>query len=167
MKSLAVLLAFLAPPLHAAEAHICWRGANGYTMTGVLTYPDRLAGAELIDQGQVEELRITGWLNGLMLGFWTSADVTPETSWQLWYSPREGRFPLIGSGIYQAWNADGAVDDCGSPGFGFNAGNGGQDICVDGVFVTASTIAWDTPILTYGRARDPLDCSNAALMSKG
>ena len=163
---LLVLVALLATPAAAAERHICWRGENGYTMTGTLTFPDRLAGAALIDESQIDRLVIEGWLDGRPLGRWDSDDRTDRTTWLLRYSPRQGRFPLLGGGIYQAWNANGLVDDCGSPGFGFNAGNGGQDVCVDGVFRTDSTIAWDTPILTYGSPRDPLSCSNEPLMGK-
>ena len=159
-------LCLLAAPASAETRYLCWRGANGYSMTGTLTFPDRLAGAELIDQDQVDRLVIEGFHEGAPLGRWDSAERGPETSWLLRYAPRKGRFPLIGSGLYQAWNANGAVNDCGTPGFGFNAGNGGQDVCVDGVFRTDSTIAWDTPILTYPAPRDPLTCSNEPLMSK-
>ena len=163
---LAALLLLLAAPALAETRHICWRGENGYTMTGTLTFPDRLAWAELIDETEVDRLVIEGFLDGAPLGRWDSADRGPETSWLLRYSPREGRFPLLGGGIYQAWNANGAVNDCGIPGFGFNAGNSGQDVCVDGVFRTDSTIAWDTPILTWPAPRDPRTCSNEPMMSK-
>ena len=165
MRLAAALLLFAAPAM-AETRHICWRGENGYTMTGTLTFPDRLAGAELIDETQIDRLVIEGFLDGAPLGRWDSADTRFGTSWLLRYSPRKGRFPLIGGGIYQAWNANGAVNDCGDPGFGFNAGNGGQDVCVDGVFRTESTIAWDTPILTWPSPRDPLTCSNEPMMSK-
>jgi hypothetical protein len=47
----------------------------------------------------------------------------------------------------QGWNANGDVTDCGTPGFGFNSGNFAQDICLNGAYVEASSIAPDTPLL--------------------
>lgn len=47
----------------------------------------------------------------------------------------------------QGWNANGDVTDCGTPGFGFNSGNFAQDICLNGAYVEASSIAPDTLLL--------------------
>jgi hypothetical protein len=47
---------------------------------------------------------------------------------------------------YQEWNANGQVDDCGSPGFGFNGGNWAQDFCIDNVWIEESSIDPDTPL---------------------
>jgi hypothetical protein len=41
----------------------------------------------------------------------------------------------------QNWNDDGATgNSCGNPAFGFNAGNGGQDICVNAVRVSSAPV---------------------------
>ena len=156
-----------AAPALAETRYICWRGAGGYTMTGSFSFPDRLTAADRVSGTELTAFRIEGYRDGKPLGSWDLADREPGTSWLVDYAPREGRFRLgSGDGIYQAWNANGAVDDCGDPGFGFNAGNAGQDVCVDGAFRRDSTIAWDTPLVTYAAPRQPDACDNAPLMSK-
>ncbi|GGL54207.1 hypothetical protein [Wenxinia marina] len=167
MTRILLILAVMASPAAAETRYICWRGEGGFTMTGEFSFPDSLAAADLVTEADVTAFRIEGWRDGEPLGSWNLSDRTADTTWLLSYAPRQGRFLLGGdSGLYQAWNANGMVDDCGDPGFGFNAGNAGQDVCVDGVFRADSTIAWDTPLLTYGAPRDPLSCDNAPLMSK-
>ncbi|SHI57977.1 hypothetical protein [Wenxinia saemankumensis] len=164
----ALLLALLAGPGAAETRHLCWRGEGGYTMTGSFTFPDSLATATFVGEGDVTAMSIEGFRDGAPLGSWTLDPAAPPRSWLLRYNAAEGRFYLgdTGDGLYQMWNADGYVDDCGSPGFGFNAGNGGQDVCVDGVYQAESTIFWDTPLLSYAAPRDPLTCSNAPLLGK-
>ena len=162
----AALLALLATPLQAAETYICWLGAGGYTMTGRMEYPDALADAALITEADVTSFRITGYFEGRVIGKWDMADRTPQTSWLLRYSPRTGTFPLESfDGLYQMWNANGDVTDCGVPGFGFNAGNGGQDVCIDNTFILSSSIPPDTPLVGYAEPQLP-DCTGAFLIGK-
>ncbi|WP_341212544.1 hypothetical protein [uncultured Limimaricola sp.] len=160
----AALVAALALPVQAVELQFCWRGAAGYTMTGTMVFPDTLLSASRITQDDVTRFEITGWHNGARIGGWTLEALRPETSWRLEFDPQEMRFPMPGIGVFQAWNADGGVADCGTPGFGFNAGSGGQDVCVDGRFVTESTIPWQTPLFAGPDPVNP-DCRNEFLLS--
>ncbi|EYD73333.1 hypothetical protein [Limimaricola hongkongensis] len=160
----ALLAALAAGPAQAVELHFCWRGGAGYTMTGTMAFPDALMDAPLVTQGDVTRFEITGWRHGARIGAWRLDALTPGTSWLLTFDPRERRFPMSGIGVFQAWNADGGVADCGNPGFGFNAGNGGQDVCVDGRFVTESTIPWQTPLHAGPEPVSP-DCAAPLVVS--
>ncbi len=153
-----------ASPAAAVTHYICWTGGAGYSMTGVMSYPDALANTPIITQDDVTEFKIVGYFEGRRVGSWSLDEITPETSWLLRYDTAGGYFPLTGfSGLYQMWNANGLVDDCGTPGFGFNAGNGGQDVCVDGTYIASSTINWDTPLTTQAVRPQP-DCNGPALL---
>ena len=154
---LAALAAVLALPAQAVELHFCWRGGAGYTMTGLMAFPDALLSAPRVTEEDVTRFEITGWRHGVRVGGWSLAALTPDTSWRLEFDPVERRFVMPGIGVVQAWNADGGVADCGKPGFGFNAGSGGQDVCVDGRFVTESTIPWETPLFAGPTPVEP-DC---------
>ena len=168
MIRLAILLALMGSTAAAETRYLCWRGNGGYTMTGRFTFPDSLATADLVTGAQVEEFEIEGFLDGEPVGRWSLADRTAQTSWLLRYSPVQGRF-LVGDlddGLYQMWNGSGDVDDCGTPGFGFNAGNAGQDVCIDDTYIWQSTIDPLTPLLTYNAPRDPRTCSNEPLLGK-
>lgn len=156
----------LAAPVTAATHHFCWRGAGGYTMVGRFSYPDNLAGQLVITERDVTEFEIVGYFEGDRVGDWDLSRLQNDTSWHLRYDTRRGLFPLTGNnGLYQMWNANGAVNDCGSPGFGFNAGNGGQDVCIDNTFILTSTIDWDTPIVTQDVVPNAT-CSGPALIGK-
>lgn len=166
MKWLPVLLSLCALPVQAKEVYICWLGAGGYTMTGRMTYPDALANAPLITQDDVTSFRITGFFEERVIGKWDMADMTGQTSWLLRYQPLTANFPLVGfDGLYQMWNANGDVTDCGIPGFGFNAGNGGQDFCIDNTFILSSSIPADTPLIGYAEPQLP-SCTGAVLLGK-
>lgn len=159
-------LCFIAGASQGETRFICWRGANGFTMTGQFEYPDALAAKRVIRETDLAAFRIKGFLNGALIGQWSLDDLGPETSWLLRYDPVRHVFPLSGpSGLYQMWNANGLVDDCGVPGFGFNAGNGGQDICLDDTFVTASTIDPATPLTSFANPQ-PADCIGQPLLGK-
>jgi len=56
---------------------------------------------------------------------------------------------LSGSSQGQEWNANGNVNNCGENGFGFNSGNIGQDVCVDGEYRIDSSIYEATPFPVY------------------
>jgi hypothetical protein len=163
---MAISLILVAGTSRSETRYICWRGANGYTMTGKFQYPDDLAGRPLIRESDLLSFRIQGFLDAKAIGRWSLEDVGPETSWLLRYDPVRHIFPLTDpSGLYQMWNANGQVDDCGTPGFGFNAGNGGQDVCIDDTFVTSSTIDPATPLISFPRPQ-PADCTGQPLLGK-
>lgn len=162
----AAAVSLVATTLRAETRFFCWQGGGGYTMTGRFSFPDNLANAALIREDDVTEFEIIGYFEGEYVGSWDAMGRNDDTSWLLQYDPRRGYFPLKGfSGLYQMWNANGFVDDCGTPGFGFNAGNGGQDVCVDGTYIATSTIAWDTPILTTD-TQPTAQCSGPALLGR-
>ncbi len=162
----ALVIGLLALPADAADRYICWQGAGGYTMTGQFSFPDALLNRTLIDHEDLTAFRIVGYLDGNVIGKWSMADATDATSWLLRYSPRTGLFPLQGfDGLYQMWNANGEVNDCGTPGFGFNAGNGGQDICIDDRFILASSIPPETPLRSFSRPQST-DCAGIDLLGK-
>ena len=158
MRTRLLLLALLAAGQAQAATHaFCWRGADGYRMEGVIAYPDALEG-RTVTEDDVTRFAIAGWQRDAFLGRWSLEQRTPATSWVLRFDTRSLSFPMGGDqvrGSYQAWNANGQVDDCGDPGFGFNGGNVGQDVCVDGVFRTASTIDPGTPLVATGSLSDP------------
>jgi len=151
---------------HAETRHICWRGANGYIMTGQFEYPDALAARAVIREDDLVAFRIEGFRDGVLIGAWSLDQLEPGTSWLFRYDPGRHIFPLSDpGGLYQMWNANGMVNDCGTPGFGFNAGNGGQDICLDDTFLTASTIDPATPLIGFARPQSP-DCIGQPLLGK-
>jgi hypothetical protein len=146
----------LAVPAQAATHAFCWIGANGYRMEGTISYPDGHEG--IVTERDVTAFAIAGWQGDAFLGRWSLEQLTPETTWTLRFDSRTLSFPMGGipaEGTYQAWNADGAVDDCGVPGFGFNGGNAAQDVCVDGVFRRDSSIDPDTPLAISANPDDP------------
>jgi hypothetical protein len=65
----------------------------------------------------------------------------------------------------QEWNANGYVENCGNPGFGFNSGAGAQDVCINGRFMFESSIASETPFPAQ-LASDPLACDQALQLSR-
>jgi hypothetical protein len=76
-------------------------------------------------------------------------------------------FPMGGHFLeqsYQEWNANGQVDDCGSPGFGFNGGNWAQDFCIDNVWIEESSIDPDTPLPAMPMD-EPLRCESVLPLS--
>ena len=142
---LALLLA--AQPAAAERWAFCWVGAAGYTMEGTIAYPDGAAG--ILTEDDLTAFEIRGYRDGVPLGRWSMAERGPDTTFELRFDADRLRFPTGGSraaGTYQAWNADGAVTDCGDPGFGFNGGNRAQDVCVDGAFREESGIDPATPL---------------------
>ena len=137
-------------------------------MTGRMVLPDAALGKALVRETDVTAFKITGYHEGTRLGSWNMDALTDATSWVLHFHPESLSFPMptdLGLPMTQLWNANGNVDDCGVPGFGFNAGNFAQDVCVDGVYIEPSSIDPDTRLFaTY----DPVtpDCANAAALSK-
>jgi hypothetical protein len=132
-----------------ARFQFCWIGAGGYTMEGIIGIPSDLIGTGIITQAEVTEFAIWGYHNGLPVGSWDMDDRTTETSWTLFFDTDAMAFPTGGHFMeqsYQEWNANGRVDNCGKPGFGFNGGNWAQDVCIDNVWIRESSIDPDTPL---------------------
>ncbi len=162
----ALLTVALTAPAQAADFEFCWVGANDYTMTGAMTVPDT-ALTGIVTQDDVIAFSITGFHRSLPIGRWDMSDLTSTTAWHLRFDPVGMTFPT--GGIHngpsgQAWNASGFVDDCGAPGFGFNSGTNARDLCVNGEFVTASSISryTDFPVFLAGAT---MQCGGAALLS--
>ncbi|NDV02666.1 hypothetical protein GZA08_17000 [Pseudoroseicyclus sp. CLL3-39] len=162
------LLALAATPAAAAEFPFCWRGANGYTMTGAIAFPDKLMGQGLVTEDDVTGFEITGYLDGTPVGRWSMDELTDETTWHLSFDPAELRFLTGGSfpgPQSQGWNANGEVSDCGKGGFGFNSGNWAQDLCIDGTWISDSSIPPATPFFASTVPVTPA-CGGAELLSK-
>ena len=156
----AVLASLAALPARAETYAFCWIGSGGYSMSGTM----EAEGHGLVTQDEVSGFEITGFRDGVRIGHWGLADRTDATTWILTFDTRRLEFPTGGGpGSYQAWNADGTASDCGDPGFGFNAGNNAQDVCVDGVWITDSMVDRDRPFLAV-RGSEPPDCSAVPLM---
>lgn len=164
----AIVAVTCAGTLHAATLNLCWRGGGDYTMTGRMTLPDAAMHKTLVTEADISKFKISGYLNGQLIGIWNMDQRGPDTTWHLRFDPAGMSFPTGGSfaGIAsQGWSANGDVTDCGRNGFGFNTGNYGQDVCIDGTYIAASSIAPDTPLLA---TLDPVspDCRNTAAISK-
>lgn len=162
------IVTLAAAPLCAANLNFCWVGAAGYTMTGTMQFPDALLYKAVVTDRDVTRFKISGYRDGTYLGGWDMADRGDETTFHLRFDPigmvflMGGSFPTTHS---QGWNADGRVENCGTPGFGFNSGNFGQDVCVNGRYILESSIAPDTPLFATTAAVTP-DCGGAPLTGK-
>ncbi len=148
--TLPFLALLAATPAHAVQFQFCWTGANGYTLEGVIEFPDEYLNTGIITESDVTKFQIIGFLDGVAIGSWNMRDATPETSWTLRFDTDTLRFPTGGirsENSYQEWNANGSVNDCGAvDGFGFNGGNYAQDVCVNNVWVEDSSIDPNTPL---------------------
>jgi len=167
MKHVALALLVSASAAHAETWEFCWDGEGGWEMFGRMTIADDAP--SFIDQTYVTEFYIAGFLEGAPMGDWTLDELTPQTSWHLRFDRASGQFPTGGlrpdGSDYQAWNAGGAANDCGTPGFGFNAGNNAQDVCVNGAWRTDSMVERETPFPAY-RDQLPFDCPAVPLLGK-
>jgi len=164
--ALATTLALAAQPAVAAKFHFCWIGGAGYTMRGIIEFPDALLNTGIITQTQVTNFAIFGYHDGIPVGAWRLADLTPTTTWEMYFDTDTLAFPVGGSSFqrsYQAWNANGTVDNCGAGGFGFNGGNLWQDVCIDNTYVEPSSIDPFTPLQAF-REDVPLTCDAALPM---
>lgn len=147
-RTLAACLALMPSGVIAAEYSFCWQGGNDYTMTGTMTIADYALNLPLVTEVDVTRFRIQGFHEGVTLGAWDLSQMTGATTFHLRFDPASETFNMGGSSDldYQAWNANGTATDCGNPGFGFNAGNNAQDLCVNGQWVTDSMIDRWTPL---------------------
>ena len=168
MQAIMVCMFAFAPTAQAAVLNLCWTGGSGYTMTGRMELPDSAMRKSMVREDDVSAFKITGYLNGVRVGSWNMRDRTADTSWALYFDPQSFTFLTafdLGRQVSQEWNANGNVDDCGTPGFGFNAGNYAQDVCINGVYIEPSSI---DPETTLFATFDPVtpDCRSAAALSK-
>lgn len=148
----ALALLMLCSPAQAAKFQFCWIGNSGYTMRGIIGFPDALLDTGIITERSVTEFAIFGFRDGIPIGSWSLDQLTPDTTWELYFDTTALEFPTGGHWqdlSYQAWNANGEVNDCGIGGFGFNGGNYAQDVCIDNVWIEASSIDPDTPFPVY------------------
>ena len=158
----------LPHPALSATLNLCWTGGSGFTMTGRMDLPDSAMRKPLVTQSDLTGFQITGYHKGAKIGSWTMKDAPAQTTWLLRFEPKSLSFPVggnFGSLVSQGWNANGEVNDCGTPGFGFNSGNYAQDVCVDGVYMHASSIDPATPLIATYDPGTP-DCDTAAALSK-
>jgi len=168
MQAVMVCMFAFSQTAQAAVLNICWTGGSGYTMTGRMELPERAMRKSMVREDDITAFKITGYHNSVRVGSWNLVDLTPTTSWSLYFDPQSFTFPTaidLNRSVTQEWNANGDVDDCGNPGFGFNAGNFAQDVCINGVYIEPSSIDPDTTLFaTY----DPVtpDCRSAAALSK-
>lgn len=166
LLSLALILsADLAP---AADLHFCWIGGGGYAMSGRMQVPDAVMSRDLVTEDDVIAFEISGYHNETFLGSWDMRQRDDDTTWHLRFDPAAMLFLTGGSfatTFSQGWNADGNVMNCGNPGFGFNSGNYAQDICVNGAYITESSIDPATPFPVQVGSGVP-DCRPSVLSSK-
>ena len=161
--SMQVALACMFAFTNSAQAsafYICWTGGAGYSLIGKMTLTTAALSKEMATQEDVTAFEITGYRNGIEIGAWNLRDRTVDTTWFLRFSPQTLTFPVggdFGSLVSQGWNANGDVDDCGTPGFGFNSGNYAQDVCVNGKYIRVSSIDPDTPLVAT-TVPTSLDC---------
>lgn len=152
IRAVGLMLCLLPSVAGAVDVEFCWIGDQGYTFAGRMTYPDTLADSGVVTEQDVTAFEIQGYHNGAKVGRWSLDMLTPETSWNLNFDPKAMQF-AVGGDPYetegQEWNADGFVENCGTPGFGFNLGDNEQDICIDGRYYQESGIDRFTPLPAY------------------
>ena len=151
----AFLACLLAAPAGAETAawRFVWDGANGYRMVGALAFDAGLIGDRLILEDDLQCFVIEGFHDDEPIGRWALGHLNEETTWRLHFHPEQSRFISDGEGIPmpQAWNMNGAGNDCGIGGFGFNLGNLGQDFCKDNDFILDSRVE---PMQPFPAVRD-------------
>ena len=62
-------------------------------MRGMIGFPSELLGTGIITQSQVTEFRIIGFRDDLPVGSWSLDQLTPTTSWELYFDTRSLEFP--------------------------------------------------------------------------
>ena len=157
-----------AATAQAENFNFCWIGSNGYTMSGKFTVPDHLLTNKIITENELIDFKITGYHDGNFTGSWSMRQLNEQTTWHFRFDPVSMTLPTGGefaASDSQGWNANGEVTDCGNPGFGFNSGSFAQDVCIDGEFILASSVAPDTPIHVT-TAPLPMKCESNGVMSK-
>ena len=141
-----IILCLAALPLtsHAASFNISWVGSNGYSMTGMFSYPDALVNTGLITVSDLDTFKIAGFLNNTPIGSF-QLDNTPMN---FNFDTTSKTFPTGGlsqSTWGQEWNAPNTTR-----GFGFVSGNSLQGLHINGMFVLESAIRIGSPVPTTG-----------------
>lgn len=155
----------------AASWRFEWVGGDGYRMVGAFSMSDAEAGAEIVDGDALACFVIRGFDGDQPIGVWRISQLTDATFWNFSFEPRTGLFPVGGVSFGpggQEWNMSGAGDGCGAEGFGFNAGNAAQDLCVDDAWVSASSQPAGQPFVAIRDdtlAFAPDECRGPALFS--
>lgn len=167
ISSVAIAAVFAAP-LQAAEFNFCWVGAAGYSMTGVIAFPDEKLNQDIITEDDVTRFEIIGYNRMIPIGTWSMEEAGWNTTWHLRFDPQTLSFPTggpFGTDASQGWNANGNMTDCGRNGFGFNSGNYSQDFCLFGAWVEQSAIDPNTP---FRATTQPVDaaCDGVFLMGR-
>jgi hypothetical protein len=170
---IAVLVGLLgaSPAISGDVAYrFTWQGANGYHMTGGMSFdPDSLSGPLVLDS-DVICFEINGFKGDEHIGRWALGQLQPETTWRLHFLRSKDAFVVEGGPIQmpQAWNMNGRGDNCGAGGFGFNLGSFAQDLCKDNTLIVDSQVS---PFQTLPAERDdsyafpPDACLEPALLS--
>lgn len=168
MQTALVCMFAFAQTASAATLNMCWTGGSGYTMTGRMELPDSAMNKPMVRETDITAFKITGYQDGGRIGSWNLIEKHENTSWALYFDPATFTFPTaidLNRQVSQQWNANGDVDDCGNPGFGFNAGDFAQDVCVNGQYIEPSSIDPETIFFATFEPVTP-DCRSAAALSK-
>lgn len=163
-----VILALMGSAAQAADLSFCWFGKGGYVMAGRMQVASDAMSKPIVTEDDLVAFKITGYHHGQVLGTWDMSDAADDSTWHLRFDPERMTF-LTGHSFpttkSQGWNANGGVRDCGAPGFGFNAGSAGQDICVNGRFIAESSVPPETPLIATPE-RTTRDCTAQIVFSK-
>lgn len=144
VRWLSLVLILMAVPAmgEPLSFRFSWEGGNGFTMDGAVAFDPDARPDPWLRESDVTCFQVEGRRDGEPVGRWTLTMLRPETTWRLHFDLTTQVFLVDGDGsevwMPQAWNMDGAGANCGRPGFGFNAGNVAQDLCVDGRLIVAS-----------------------------
>lgn len=170
--AVASLHAGAATAADAASWRFEWVGGGDYRMVGAFSIAEADLDAERVRGDDLICFVMRGYRGDEPIGVWRITELTAETYWNFSFEPASGRFPVGGLSFGpdgQEWNMSGAGDGCGEGGFGFNAGNAAQDLCVNDVWVSASSRPAAEPMtavrddsLTFA----PDECQGPALLSK-
>ncbi len=147
LAMIGLLLTFLplAARAEMVSYRFVWQGANDYVMRGAMSFDSAETRGRIVRERDIICFVITGTQNGRTIGRWDLGQLTLDTSWRLHFDPVAGAFLAEGQGVRmpQAWNMNGAGDNCGPEGFGFNLGNLGQDLC------RHNTPLWDSQVSPF------------------
>lgn len=151
LRSLSLCVMALAAPAGAQEVsyRFVWEGGGGYALTGALAFDPAAVAGPYVRETDLTCFVIEGQKDGAPIGRWALTMLLPETTWRLHFHAPSARFPVDGDDhelwMPQAWNMNGEGRDCGPGGFGFNAGNYAQDLCLDGALLRESQRPPDQP----------------------
>ncbi len=132
----------------AASYEISWFGANGYRMEGQFSFPDSPGPTQIITEGDLTSLTISGFRDMTPLGTFQYArtrQVQPPSGFNFNFDSHTETFLTGGksdSERGQKWNAPNFTG-----GFGFFSGNSFQGLYANGKLVSASEIQIGSTVL--------------------